>query len=63
MTTYNRLKEVMEPQKGYTWGTLMKSLGGNSSITERIIQTAVLQGYLQEIRPIDGVNRSFRLNQ
>lgn len=63
MTTHDRLKEVMTPQKGYTWGQLMKSLGGNSSVTERTLETAVINGYLQEVAPIDGVNRSFRLNQ
>lgn len=63
MTTHDRLKEIMKPQQGYTWGQLMRAYGGPSSSTERVIENAVINGYLQEIKPIDGVNRSFRINQ
>jgi hypothetical protein len=53
----------MKPGQGYTWGMIMKSLGGNSSMTERLITDANVCGYIQEIKPIDGINRSFRINQ
>ena len=63
MTIHDRLKEVMKPQEVYTWGQIMKSLGGNSSVTEHLITDANAAGYLQECAPKDGVNRSFRINQ
>ena len=63
MTTHEKLISVMKPQQSYTWGTIMKALGGNSSVTERLIETALINGQLQEVAPVDGVNRSFRINQ
>lgn len=60
---HERLKAIMKPGVAYTWGTLMKLLGGKSSTTEHFFADAEAAGYLQEVKPIDGVNRSFRLNQ
>lgn len=63
MTIHERLKEIMKPATVYTWGQIMKGIGGQSTVAERMIQDAECAGYIQECMPIDGVNRSFKLVQ
>lgn len=64
ITLHDRLKNIMEPHKGYTLGMLRRALCPTQSATgDYLIADAVSAGYLQEVAPVDGVNRLFRLNQ
>ena len=64
MTLHEKLKEVMKPGVVYTWGEIRNGLMPISSTSyDYHLGSFVALGYIQECKPKDGINRSFRINQ